>query len=349
MSSAQLLGVVAVAAAGVEFAAEAGEADAHELLRFVMEARRSFDAVPGATSVVAAPVRAYAAPVVVPRVQFRAEASSLGSFAAMEEEPDKRKLYAGIAAAACLLLVVLVSLLWHRSSGAVPATTTTAAVVQPAVPVVSPPVVVPAAEAPVARPAPAAPRARRERVVSPRPAAKAVGHAPASQPAAAAPVVRATGPRTAGPRAPAVAASHPASAPSSVPVPADGLGPEDTEAIRLLRRPGDPKYTPDVAAAINGPFVHATSLGIMASHVTYGPAPAYPRAAADAHVQGEVKVEAEVSRDGDVTSARVISGPPLLRDAATAAVQQWKYRPYLADGNKPVAVNATVLLDFQLP
>jgi outer membrane biosynthesis protein TonB len=45
----------------------------------------------------------------------------------------------------------------------------------------------------------------------------------------------------------------------------------------------------------------------------------------------------------------VISGPPLLRDAATAAVQQWKYRPYIADGNKPVAVNATVLMDFQLP
>jgi TonB family protein len=352
MSSAQLLGVVAIAAAGTAFAAEAGEADAHELLRFVMEARRSFG---GASASAIAqqrpiplglkPAASYGPPMAgLKPSPFKFEENSLSSLAAVEEQPDRRKLYAAIGAAACLLLVLLIGLSWHRNSGAAPAPASTAAVVPPAAPVAAPPVVAPAAELPAARPAPVPRRAGREHAVRPGPAAKAAVRAPASQPAAAAPVTRA-----AAPRAPVVAASRPASAPSAPPVPTDGLGPEDTEAIRLLRRPGDPKYTPDVARTIQGPFVHATSLGIMASHVTYGPAPAYPKAAADAHVQGEVKVEAEVSRDGDVTSARVISGPPLLRDAATAAVQQWKYRPYIADGNKPVAVNATVLMDFQLP
>jgi TonB family protein len=340
MSAAQLLGVVAIAAAGTAFAAEAGEADAHELLRFVMEARRSF----GGGAAASAMAQQHPIPQGLKPSPFKFEENSLSSLAAVEEQPDRRKLYAAIGAAACLLLVLLIGLSWHRSSGAAPAPASTAAVVQPAAPVAAPPVVAPAAELPAARPAPVPRRAEREHAVRPALAAKAAVRAPASQPAAAAPVTRA-----AAPRAPVVAASRPASAPSAPPVPADGLGPEDTEAIRLLRRPGDPKYAPDVAAAIKGPFVHATSLGIMASHVTYGPAPAYPKAAAEAHVQGEVKVEAEVSRDGDVTSARVISGPPLLRDAATAAVQQWKYRPYIADGNKPVAVNATVLMDFQLP
>ena len=71
-------------------------------------------------------------------------------------------------------------------------------------------------------------------------------------------------------------------------------------------------------------------------------------AASAANVQGEVKVEAEVDRDGHVASARVVSGPPMLRDAAVDAVQHWRYRPFLAAG-KPTSMNATAIVDFQLP
>jgi TonB family protein len=94
--------------------------------------------------------------------------------------------------------------------------------------------------------------------------------------------------------------------------------------------------------------VRPTSLGIMAANVTYSPAPSYPPAASAAHVQGEVKLEAEVGPDGNVTSARVISGPPLLREAAANALEHWHYRPYIADG-KPIAMSALVVMDFQLP
>ena len=93
--------------------------------------------------------------------------------------------------------------------------------------------------------------------------------------------------------------------------------------------------------------VHPVSLGTMASNILYSPTPAYPAAAAAAHVQGEVRVEAEVDRDGNVASARVISGPPLLRDAAVDAVQHWRYRPFVASG-RAVAMSATAVVEFQL-
>jgi TonB family protein len=80
----------------------------------------------------------------------------------------------------------------------------------------------------------------------------------------------------------------------------------------------------------------------------YSPAPAYPTEASAAHVEGEVKLEAEVDSDGNVTSTRVISGPPLLREAATDALEHWRYRPYMYDG-KPISMNALVVMDFKLP
>ena len=55
-----------------------------------------------------------------------------------------------------------------------------------------------------------------------------------------------------------------------------------------------------------------------------------------------------MDQDGNVTSARVISGPPLLREAAADAVEHWRYRPYLYDG-KPISMSALVVMDFKLP
>jgi TonB family protein len=86
----------------------------------------------------------------------------------------------------------------------------------------------------------------------------------------------------------------------------------------------------------------------MASNLLYSPVPAYPAAASASHVQGEVKLSADVDRDGKVASVRVISGPPLLRDAALDAVQRWRYRPYLSSGG-PIPMAAIAVMDFQLP
>lgn len=93
--------------------------------------------------------------------------------------------------------------------------------------------------------------------------------------------------------------------------------------------------------------VRATCVGMMAGNLMYSPPPAYPAAAASARVQGQVKIQATVDRDGAVTSARVVSGPPLLRDAALDAVQHWRYKPYLA-GGKAAPTGTTAVMDFEL-
>ena len=94
--------------------------------------------------------------------------------------------------------------------------------------------------------------------------------------------------------------------------------------------------------------VHVTSLGAMASNVLYSPVPVYPEAASASHVQGEVKLSADVDRDGKVASVRVISGPLLLRDAALDALQRWRYRPYRSSGG-PIPMAAITIMDFELP
>jgi TonB family protein len=102
------------------------------------------------------------------------------------------------------------------------------------------------------------------------------------------------------------------------------------------------------AGATRGGTVRVTSLGSMASNLLYGPVPTYPEAAFASHVQGEVKLSADVDRDGKVASVRVISGPPLLRDAALDAVQRWRYRPYQSSVG-PIPMAAIAIMDFQLP
>lgn len=85
----------------------------------------------------------------------------------------------------------------------------------------------------------------------------------------------------------------------------------------------------------------------MAANLISSPAPAYPTQASGAQVQGEVIIEAVVGRDGEVIETRVVSGPPMLREAALRAVQQWRYRPYEVDG-KPAEIATTARVEFKL-
>lgn len=93
--------------------------------------------------------------------------------------------------------------------------------------------------------------------------------------------------------------------------------------------------------------VRASSEGVMSANLISSPAPAYPAAANIAGVQGEVRVRASIDRDGNVASVRIISGPPLLRDAALDAVQHWRFRPLTA-GGKALPSSATAIVEFEL-
>jgi TonB family protein len=76
--------------------------------------------------------------------------------------------------------------------------------------------------------------------------------------------------------------------------------------------------------------------------------PVYPLRAQQAHVQGAVELSATIGKDGSISNLKVISGDPMLTQAAMDAVKQWKYRPYLLDG-QPVEIQTQITMNFKLP
>ena len=86
---------------------------------------------------------------------------------------------------------------------------------------------------------------------------------------------------------------------------------------------------------------------IQAANLIQQVKPVYPVLAQQTRVEGVVVMEAVISKEGSVESLRVISGHPLLNKAALDAVQQWKYRPTLLNG-EPVEVLTTITVTFTL-
>jgi len=75
--------------------------------------------------------------------------------------------------------------------------------------------------------------------------------------------------------------------------------------------------------------------------------PSYPPLARQARVQGAVVLHAEISKEGTIQNLQLISGNPMLAPAAIEAVKQWRYKPYLLNG-EPVAVETEVIVNFNL-
>lgn len=74
--------------------------------------------------------------------------------------------------------------------------------------------------------------------------------------------------------------------------------------------------------------------------------PIYPHIAAVSNIQGQVKLHAIIARDGRIQSLNVISGHPLLVRAALEAVEQWRYRPYVLNG-EAVEVETLITVNFR--
>jgi periplasmic protein TonB len=75
--------------------------------------------------------------------------------------------------------------------------------------------------------------------------------------------------------------------------------------------------------------------------------PAYPPLARQARIQGNVVLAAEISKDGTIENLHLISGHPMLAPAAIEAVKQWRYKPYILNG-EPVEVETQVTVIFSL-
>jgi TonB family protein len=76
-------------------------------------------------------------------------------------------------------------------------------------------------------------------------------------------------------------------------------------------------------------------------------APIYPTMARQAHVEGQVTIEAVIDTTGKLTNMTVVSGPPLLQQAAIDSLRTWKYQPgYLNE--KPVPTKTSITVNFRL-
>ena len=75
--------------------------------------------------------------------------------------------------------------------------------------------------------------------------------------------------------------------------------------------------------------------------------PEYPEKARRERIQGSVVLMARIDANGNVEDLAVASGDPALAPAALEAVKQWKYKPYLLDG-QPVKVETQVVVSFEL-
>lgn len=75
--------------------------------------------------------------------------------------------------------------------------------------------------------------------------------------------------------------------------------------------------------------------------------PSYPQIAKIAHIQGDVVLRVRIGKNGELNEIKLLSGHPLLVQSAFDAVKQWRYRPYLLNGD-PVEVETTITIKYHL-
>ncbi|MGC2163176.1 MAG: energy transducer TonB [Silvibacterium sp.] len=180
-------------------------------------------------------------------------------------------------------------------------------------------------------------------IAPPPPAAPAsMPHAPATHPASPVQIAELT--------APSAIPHHVANADDTSPTP-PGIGTEPIgtgssqvpgATFPLGSTPPPPVVTPPKPS---GPI--RVSAGVAAGHLLTPIQPVYPMIARDARIQGTVMIEAVISQQGFVEKARVVSGPPMLAQAALVAVNRARYQPYRLNG-EPVEVETTINIIFTL-
>jgi len=73
----------------------------------------------------------------------------------------------------------------------------------------------------------------------------------------------------------------------------------------------------------------------------------YPMLAQQMKVQGSVVLQAIIGADGNIQDLRVLAGPAILTSAAQQAVRQWRFKPYLQNG-QPVETKARITVNFTI-
>jgi TonB family protein len=110
-------------------------------------------------------------------------------------------------------------------------------------------------------------------------------------------------------------------------------------------RPGSNAVKVEIPHA-SGPASNAAELERMSSGVANQP-DSYPMLAQRARVEGSVVLQALIGADGVIRDLRVLSGPSILTAAAQQAVRQWRFKPYLENG-QPVETKAHITVSFTI-
>jgi TonB family protein len=119
------------------------------------------------------------------------------------------------------------------------------------------------------------------------------------------------------------------------------------DMIEALNHIDEAVFLPPADATLELPKKISISGGVMAGMALHKVAPDYPPIAKAAGVQGTVVLQATIGKDGRIEHLHVISGPPMLQQAALDAVKRWTYKPYTLAG-EPVEVDTTVNVIFAL-
>ena len=137
-------------------------------------------------------------------------------------------------------------------------------------------------------------------------------------------------------------------APSGAKIGPWGRGPGASDTGEMPPPPPPPTPTPVVkpaATPAQNTVVRLTSM-LTQGRVLRRVQPPYPVIAKQARIEGSVQVQIDISEDGAVTNVTLLSGHPLLRDAALRAAKQWQFIPTELNGHR---VRAIGMITFNCP
>jgi protein TonB len=118
-----------------------------------------------------------------------------------------------------------------------------------------------------------------------------------------------------------------------------------------IAAPADSGPLPNlVGSTVPSPVLQRLSIsqGVSQGLLIKKVAPAYPANALRMRIEGTVQLSATISKEGNISDVKVLSGDAQLSRAATDAVRQWKYKPYLLNG-EPVEIQTQITINFKLP
>jgi TonB family protein len=130
----------------------------------------------------------------------------------------------------------------------------------------------------------------------------------------------------------------------------------DQNGLQIVKDPKDPladnggnEINPPNPTNANGESPKAVSItaDVAKRRLLQQAPPVYPPIAQAARVSGTVVLQATISRSGTVKELQVLSGPPMLQQAALDAVKSWRYKPYLVSSTA-VEVQTQVIVVFSL-